>query len=153
MILYIGIETIMEKVRRFLCNNQEIAQFIDYLEKKHLLKEQGDARRVLVQAQKNFYVTDGVLYYENANSDRKWLVAPRKLRKEVMRKNHEAVLQDIFACKKMFSRLSQYYYWPGMWADVQKVCENCVVCASTQGQNYEKTHHSIVYQLVSHLNV
>lgn len=97
-------------------------------------------------------MTDGVLYYENADSDRRRLVVPTELREEVMRENHEAVFAGHFAPKKMFSRLSQYYYWPGMQADVQKVCANCVLCASTQGQDLQRKPHSIAYQLVSHLN-
>ena len=38
----------------------------------------------------------------------------------------------------MLNRLSQYYCWPGMRADVQKVCENCIVYASTQGQELRR---------------
>ena len=52
-------------------------------------------------------------------------------------KNHEALYARHFA-PKMFKKLSQYYYWSGMQADVQKVCENCIVCASTQGQELKK---------------
>ena len=131
--------TVVEKVRCFQRNDQELAQLMDYLEKKSLPMEQSDAKRVLVQAQKKFYVTDRVLYYENADvSRRRRLVVPEDLRKEVLTENHEASFAGHFAPKKMFKKLSQYYYWPGMLADVQKVCENCIVCASTQGQELRK---------------
>ena len=125
--------TVMEKVRCFQRNDQELPQLMDYLEKKSLPVEQSDAKRVLVQAQKNFYVTDGVLYYENADVSGRRLVVPEDLKKEVLTENHEASFAGHFAPKKMFKKLSQYYYWPGMRADVQKVCENCIACASTQG--------------------
>ena len=80
-------------------------------------------------------MTDGVLYYENADSDRRRLVVPTELREEVVRENHEAVLAGHSAPKKMFCWLSWYYYWPGMRADVQKVCQ-IMLCVhlDTQGQ-------------------
>ena len=60
------------------------------------------------------------------------------MRAEVLRENHAAFFAAHFAPKKMSKKLSQYYYWPGMRADVQKVCENCIECASTQGQELRK---------------
>ena len=132
-------ETMMEKVRHFQRSDKELAQLMDYLEKKCLPEEQSDAKRVLAQSTKGFYITDGVLYFENPESStRRKLVVPTDLRNEILRENHEAVFAGHFALKKMLSKLSQYYYWPGMRADVQKVCENCVVCASTQGQEQRK---------------
>ena len=55
-----------------------------------------------------------------------------------MGESRRVVCTGHFTPKKMFKKLSQYYYWPGMRADVQKVCENCIVCASTQGQELRK---------------
>ena len=80
---------------------------------------------------------DGILYYENSDCNRR-LVVPTSLRNAVLIENHEAVFAGHFAPKKMFSKLCQYYYWPGMRADIQKVCENCIVCASAQGQGLRK---------------
>lgn len=129
----------MEKVRSFQHNDQELAQLMDYLEKKSLPVELSNAKRVIIQAQKNFYITNGVLYYENEDdAGRRRLVVPKDLRKEVLTENHEALFAGHFAPKKMFKKLSQYYYWPGMRVNVQKVCENCIVCASIRGQELRK---------------
>ena len=62
------------------------------------------------------------------------LVVPAQLRKQVLLENHEAVFAGHFAPKKLMQRVSQYYYWPQMKADIFKVCESCVTCLSTQGQ-------------------
>ena len=132
-------ETMMEKVRRLQHDDPELAQLMDYLEKKSLPVEPSDAKRIVIQAQKNFYLSDGVLYYENGDvPGRRRLVVPKDLRKEVLNENHEALFAGHFAPKRMSKRLGQYYYWPGMKADVQKVCENCIECASTQGQELRK---------------
>ena len=53
-ILYVEAETVMEKVRCFQCNEQELAQLMNYLEKKILPVELHDAKRVIIQTQKNF---------------------------------------------------------------------------------------------------
>jgi len=76
---------------------------------------------------------DGVLYFER-NDDttgKKHVVVPASLQQEVLPKHHEAIFAGHFAPKKMYCRLGQYHYWPGMRAAVYKVCESCVACAST----------------------
>ena len=57
----------------------------------------------------------------------------KDLRKEILMENHEALqlFAGHFTPKMMFKKLSQYYYWPGMRANVQKVCGNCIVCFYT----------------------
>ena len=132
-VLHVGAEDkarVMEKVRRSQRNDQELAQLTDYLEDESLPVEPSDVKRIVIQAQKNFYIADGVLYYENADG------SGRRL--EVLMENHEALFVGHFAPKKMFNKLSQYYYWPGMQADIQKVCENCIVRVSTQGQELRR---------------
>ena len=62
------------------------------------------------------------------------IVVPEQLMQEVLSENHEAVFAGNFSTKRIFNKLSQYYYWQGMRGDIQKVCETCIVCASTQGQ-------------------
>ena len=47
-------ETMMEKVRRLQHDDPELAQLMDYLEKKSLPVEPSDAKRIVIQAQKNF---------------------------------------------------------------------------------------------------
>ena len=85
-------ETMMEKVRHLQHDDPELAQLMDYLEKKSLPVEPSDAKRIVIQAQKNFYLSDGVLYYENGDvPGRRRLVVPKDLRKEVLNENHEAL--------------------------------------------------------------
>ena len=94
---------------------------------------------MVTQTQKGFYLLDGVLYYENSEgSGRRRIVVPEHLKQEVLSENHEAVFAGHFSQKRMFNKLSQYYYWQGMRGDIQKVCETCIVCASTQGQERQK---------------
>ena len=90
---------------------------------------------VVTQSQKGFHLLDGVLHYENSDtSGRRRIVVPEQLKQEVLSENHEAVFARHYLSKRMFNKLSQYYYWQGMRGDIQEVCETCIDCASTQGQ-------------------
>ena len=133
------VEPLLTRIRHLQCEDRDLAKLILYLEKKQLPEEPGKVKKIVTQAQKGFYLLDGVLYYENSDaSGRRRIVAPEKLKQEVLSENHEAVFAGHFSPKRMFNKLSQYYYWQEMRGDIQKVCETCVVCASTQGQERQK---------------
>ena len=132
-------EPLIAQIGRQQCEDRDLAQLILYLEKKQLPDEPGEVKKVVTQSQKGFYLLDGVLYYENSDtSGRRRIVVPEQLKQEVLSENHEAVFAGHFSTKRMFNKLSQYYYWQGMRGDIQKVCETCIVCASTQGQERRK---------------
>ena len=132
-------DPLVAQIRSQQRKSKELAQLILYLEKKTLPEDPGEVKKVVTQCQKGFYLLDGVLYYEDsAASGRRRIVVPEHLRKEVLSENHEAVFAGHFSPKRMFNKLSQYYYWQGMRGDIQKVCETCIVCASTQGQERRK---------------
>ena len=70
---------------------------------------------------------------------RRRLVVPLQLRDQVLTENHDAMYAGHFATKKMYQKVSQYYFWPGMKGDIYKKCSNCVTCASVQGQGRRHT--------------
>jgi len=129
----------MDKIRKSQRGDSELNLLIKYLEEKSLPEDPVQASRIVTQAQKGYFVVDGVLYCENSDmAGRRRLVVPASLQQEVLLEHHEAMFAGHFAPKKMYSRLKQYYYWPGMRTAVYKVCESCVLCASTQGQERQK---------------
>ena len=129
------VEPLLTRIRHRQCEDKDLAKLILYLEKKQLPEEPGEVKKIVTLCQKGYYLLDGVLYFENSDaSGRRRIVVPEKLKQEVLSENHEAVFAGHFSPKRMFDKLSQYYYWQGICGDIQKVCEACVVCASTQGQ-------------------
>ena len=48
-------------------------------------------------------------------------VVPAPLKKQVLLENHEAVFAGHFLPKKLIQRVSQYYYWLQMKADIIEV--------------------------------
>ena len=100
--------------------------------------------------QKEYFLVDRVLYFGNSHlAGRKCLVVPTNLHQEVLSEHQEMMVAGHFAQKK-YCQLSQYYYWPRMRAALYKVCEPCVVCTSSQGQ--ERPPLKNLSQLVSHLS-
>jgi len=75
------------------------------------------------------------LYFDGAGMlDRRRLVVPKHLRKQILDEYHDTPYAGHFAVKRMTKRLDQYFYWAGMRADVYRKCSSCVKCASVQGQ-------------------
>ena len=117
--------------------DSELLQLIMYLQNKTLPKDTAVARQVVEQAGKGFYLVDGVLYYQGQDMpDRCRLVVPQQLQQQVLNEHHDSIFAGHFGIKKMTQRLSQYYYWKGMKADVHKKCTSCVTCASVSGQGH-----------------
>ena len=125
----------MKQIQATQREDQQLRNLMDYLEHQTLPEDSAVAKQVLGQAQKGYYILDGVLYFEDSVvPGRRRIVVPTQLRKKLLLENHEAVFAGHFAPKKLMQRVSQYYYWPQMKADIYKVCESCVTCLSTQGQ-------------------
>jgi len=115
--------------------DSELARLMKFLETKKLPSDPSEAKVVLSQAKKGYYVIEGVLYFDGAGMpDRRRLVVPKHLRKQILDENHDTPYAGHFAVKRMTKRLDQYFYWAGMRADVYKKCSSCVECASVQGQ-------------------
>ena len=55
-------------------------------------------------------------------------IVPESLRKQVLWQHHNLPSSGHLGAEKTRSRLCQEVYWPGMSADVEKYCHQCVVC-------------------------
>ena len=108
---------------------------MDYLELKSLPNDKEKAQKVWNQAQRGYFLVDGILYHEDSSSSpRRQLVVPEKLRDQVLEEGHDATYAGHFAPKKLYKRVSQHYYWPRMRGDIYTKCQLYVTCASAQGQ-------------------
>jgi len=130
-----GMDLVVVKVQKEQQRDEELADIIQYLGCKNLPECVVRREKVLAAAQRGYYVTDGILYYESAEvPNRRRLVVPAHLRQQVVDENHDPVFAGHFSEKKLMGKLSRSYFWPGMRQDVSKKCSSCVTCASAQGQ-------------------
>jgi len=98
---------------------------LKYVSEKVLPDDSVIAKKIVSQAHKGYYAVDGVLYHEDASCT----CATQGL------ENHDAPYAGHFAPKKMYDKVRQYYYWPGMKRDIYHKCSNCITCASVQGED------------------
>ena len=77
-------------------------------------------------------IADGVLFRKwldvNGNIDRKQVIIPRAIRKEVLATVHNAILGGYFGLKKTLKKVKDLYYWFKMADDVKLCCQACKVC-------------------------
>ena len=124
----------MSRIQAAQKEDSELLQLIAYLDHQALPQDPIMAKKIVTQALKGYYLVDKILYFEDSVvPSRRRIVVPAQLRRQLLLENHSAVFAGHFAPKKLMQRVSQYYYWPGMKADVYQVCNSCVTCLSTQG--------------------
>ena len=103
--------------------DSELVKLVRFLETKELPSDPIEAKVVLSQAKKGYYMVEGVLYFDGADMpDCRRLIVPKHLREQILEEHHDAPYAGHFAAKRMNKRLNQYYYWAGMRADVHRKC-------------------------------
>ena len=70
-------------------------------------------------------------------SDKRFLVVPADCRRQVLSTAHESPLAGHLSHRKTGKKISDQFYWPGMWSDVRIFCKSCDICQrmSIKGRN------------------
>ena len=78
----------------------------------------------------------GVLYWQweetNKNPVTRWLIAPQILIQDVLKVLHNRVLGGYLAIHETLSKVCQHFDWPGLQEDVERCCQQCLVCAQSK---------------------
>ena len=128
-----GMELVQQQQRK----DSDLAKLIDYLKDGTLPQNYGEAQRVLVQGKKGYYAVDGILYYESSDvPGRHRLVVPKHLQEKIIDEHHDSCFSGHFAPRRMKQRVSQYYHWDSMNAQIYKKYASCIVYASVEGQGF-----------------
>ena len=108
-----------------------------------LQQEDPMARRVqkkLATPNVNFYSgqsdepgseVEGVLHYNGKP------YIPETLRADLLKKNHDDLLEGYFGVEKTLEFLSREYYWPKKRADIEKYLQGCDICMSIKAQRHK----------------
>lgn len=89
-------------------------------------KREGTARKNI-----SFQTRSGVLYRQYRDRKGKsfdQLVVPRKYRADLLHLAHDCSWSGHLGIKKTKARLTQEYYWPGCWKDVEGFVKTCDAC-------------------------
>ena len=71
----------------------------------------------------DFMLQEGLLFKSSR------LCIPKcSMRENFLKEKHSGGLAGHFRNDKTYAQLSNFYYWPGMRADVQRFVEKCQIC-------------------------
>ena len=66
------------------------------------------------------------------------LIMPRKLRPQMLKENHDELQSGHLGSEKTHARISEYYYWPGLYSKVIKYVKNCKIYQRIKPSNQAK---------------
>jgi hypothetical protein len=55
------------------------------------------------------------------------------MRENLLKEKHSGGLAGHFGHDKTFAKLSESYFWPGMWLEVKKFVDRCKICQHSKG--------------------
>ena len=77
----------------------------------------------------DFMIQEGLLFKGN-----KLCIPKCSMRENLLKEKHSGGLAGHFGNDKTYAQLSNFYYWPGMRADVQKFVGKCQICQHAKGR-------------------
>ena len=110
-----------------------LAQIIAFIENEELPAEEKRAKVVVAQASV-LTLVDNILYYvDSKQGDKRRIVVPEQLRKQIMEENHSGPMAGHFSGNRLYNVLVRHWWWQGMYTDTLQHCRNCPQCAVVQG--------------------
>ena len=93
--------------------------------------ESGKASKAFLE---KYMVQNGLLYYlSNRDEDvRPRLYIPKQIRGDLLRQLHDDMWH--IGIDKTYELIGRKYFWPGLYKDVTKHVNSCVVCQSRSGK-------------------
>ena len=110
---------------------------------KKVSHEEGDIKALWSQWQ-SLEVRDGILYRKFQTETKEeptilyQLVAPKRLRKEIMRHLHDHRTGGHLGITKTLYNVRRRFYWPGCKRDIVRWCHRCKECEARKPKNGKK---------------
>lgn len=105
---------------------------ITYLETQTVPDDPVTAKAVIAHAT-SYEMVQGLLYRAPERSYGPRLVVPVKLRAKLMHENHALPHSGHYKLQKVYEKMRQYFYWPGMYYDIAYALQQCRICATRTG--------------------
>ena len=110
-----------------------LAELIAFIVKEELPAEEKRAKIVVAQASMLTMVDDILYYVDPKQENRRRVVVPKQLRKQIMEENHSGPMAGHFSGNRMYNVLVRHWWWQGMYTDTLQHCKNCPQCAVVTG--------------------
>ena len=138
-----NIDISLDEIKTQQLLDPESKQMIDFLNEGKLPDDE-DARKIVLNTQDNYMVIENILYHIYINPVHKKIAAipqlfiPESLRQKILSLSHSTLDAAHLGVNKMYSRLLQRYYWPGILKHTVQFCHKCHICCLTK-----KTTHPL----------
>ena len=110
-----------------------LAQIIAFMENDELPAEEKRAKAVVAQASVLTLVDDILYYVDSKQGNKRRIVVPEHLRKQIMEENHSGPMAGHFSGNRLYNVLVRHWWWQGMYTDTLQHCRNCPQCAVVHG--------------------
>ena len=98
------------------------------------------------------FLDRGGLFFRNHQGQLQLYIPPTldQLRKDILHDAHHSATAGHMGQDRTFGRINRYYFWPGMRAQVERMCKECSVCLRSKRSNLGKPE--LLPHLVPHEN-
>jgi hypothetical protein len=76
-----------------------------------------------------YVIQEGLLFKSN-----QLCIPNSSMRENLVKEKHSGGLAGHFGHDKAFMKLSESYFWPGMWAEVKRFVDKCRICQHSKGR-------------------
>jgi hypothetical protein len=111
-------------------DDPKLIPHFSYLEDGILPDNESEAQELVV-SRDSFDVIDGSLYHVEKDKTLR-IIPPESLQRKLFDEAHGGQFGGHLWDAKMYSLLSQHYWWPGMQTDICRWCRTCITCATRQ---------------------
>jgi hypothetical protein len=131
--------TTLESLAQAQRDDSTLEPYITYMETGILPISNLNARQVIMEAD-NFVLEDGILLRVTPtvkmiknNSLEYRICIPLSMRADIIRDNHDHMMAGHLGLKKTYSRISEKYFWFGMYSEVREWVRLCKQCGAKKG--------------------
>ena len=141
----VNVNDMEECVKRGQREDENTKEIIMFVEENVVPNDPVKAQRIRAKAANYTIDKNGLLYYiwqprnTNTKTDvRKCVVIPKAMRKDILVQYHESFTGGHFGVKRTYDVIYDRYYWEGMYADVERYCNECLVCARRKSPHRQR---------------
>ena len=126
-------------------NDPAYHTIIQYLTQNLLPDDDKQARKTILEAE-HYAIDNGILFHlhmprmkqTNPKPIVKRLAVPHVLTDAILRSYHDSILAGHFGFDRTYSAISQKYFWPRCYSDVQAYVQTCLACQQAKRQFHAK---------------
>jgi len=123
--------SITQNKNKFLKGQQDdlfCKMFMRFLNQDELPVDEKLSKKTISWAHQFTIINDLLYFVGNSLDNTARLVIPESYQKEILEACHDTAYSGHFGFAKTYTKVKLNYFWPTLYMDVKKHCENCLDC-------------------------